>query len=280
MEEEVDLREYINVMLKWKWLIIWITILAMAFAGILSYFVIRPVYEGTAVMVPAVFFSDLFGSNNNDYKGSLDNFYYVISPNELSVEISNENFLREIRNADNSLISLSAAPIKSTKLVKITLDSLNRSNISHYFDKILMLVKEYNSQAYYKQINIVKEYQSDTERSIVTLQKREELINKEIKSDNLNPTAYILALQTLNDIETEKKNLNQKMINIDRCLTLSHDFYYLDKPVVPTRPVKPKKMFNIAVAGVAAFFFAILLAFFLEYWQSGDDKSKLAESSK
>ena len=48
-------------------------------------------------------------------------------------------------------------------------------------------------------------------------------------------------------------------------------------PVVPTRPIKPKKLFNIAVAGVAAFFFAILLAFFLEYWY-GTKKEKVTNS--
>ena len=39
-----------------------------------------------------------------------------------------------------------------------------------------------------------------------------------------------------------------------------------EEPIVPTRTVKPKKLLNILVSGVAAFFFSILLAFFLEYW--------------
>jgi uncharacterized protein involved in exopolysaccharide biosynthesis len=39
-----------------------------------------------------------------------------------------------------------------------------------------------------------------------------------------------------------------------------------EEPVLPEKPVKPNKKLNVAIAGIAALFFSILLAFFLEYW--------------
>ncbi len=51
MEEEIDLREYINVLIKRKWLIICILILALLAAGIVSFFILDPVYEATATLL-------------------------------------------------------------------------------------------------------------------------------------------------------------------------------------------------------------------------------------
>ena len=49
-EEEIDLRELINVLLKRKWLIIGIFIVAVLIAGIVSFFVLKPVYEAKATL--------------------------------------------------------------------------------------------------------------------------------------------------------------------------------------------------------------------------------------
>ncbi len=56
MEEEIDLRDYINVLVKWKWLIIWVTVISMLVAGVYSYFIAKPVYEtsGTLLVNPQV----------------------------------------------------------------------------------------------------------------------------------------------------------------------------------------------------------------------------------
>ena len=65
----------------------------------------------------------------------------------------------------------------------------------------------------------------------------------------------------------------RQISNLKSQLKMSHNFIYLNSPVIPDTPIKPKKLFNIVVSGVAAFFFAILLAFFLEYWY-GTKKEK------
>ena len=53
MEEEIDLREYIEVMVRrWKW-IAGITLAAVVTAAIVSFFVIAPIYEATATLLVA-----------------------------------------------------------------------------------------------------------------------------------------------------------------------------------------------------------------------------------
>ncbi|WP_418790830.1 GumC family protein [Phosphitispora sp. TUW77] len=48
---EIDLIAYVKMLLKWKWLIIGITVLAVITSGILSFFVLSPVYESKTVIM-------------------------------------------------------------------------------------------------------------------------------------------------------------------------------------------------------------------------------------
>jgi uncharacterized protein involved in exopolysaccharide biosynthesis len=50
-EEEIDLREYINVLLKRKGLIILIFIIAVITAALVSYFYLKPVYEASTILM-------------------------------------------------------------------------------------------------------------------------------------------------------------------------------------------------------------------------------------
>jgi uncharacterized protein involved in exopolysaccharide biosynthesis len=50
------------------------------------------------------------------------------------------------------------------------------------------------------------------------------------------------------------------------------------EPIMPEKPVKPNKKLNIAIAGVAALFFSILLAFFLEYMENTQNNKKEAKA--
>jgi len=49
-EEEIDLRELINVLLKRKWLIIGIFLIAVLFAAVVSFFILEPVYKTASVI--------------------------------------------------------------------------------------------------------------------------------------------------------------------------------------------------------------------------------------
>ena len=50
-EEEIDLREYINVLLKRKGVIILIFLIAVIAAALVSYFYLKPVYEASTILM-------------------------------------------------------------------------------------------------------------------------------------------------------------------------------------------------------------------------------------
>lgn len=54
MEEEISLREIIEVLIQGKWIIALITVIAVLTAGIFSFFIIPPTYEATATLMVSV----------------------------------------------------------------------------------------------------------------------------------------------------------------------------------------------------------------------------------
>ncbi len=101
----------------------------------------------------------------------------------------------------------------------------------------------------------------------------EEINEKQLELNELNRELSIAK----SDYSKIAANYEQLKLTQDNMLT---PLSIAEEPVVPTHPIKPKKLFNIAVAGTAGFFFAILLAFFLEYMQgSGDNKEKERENT-
>jgi len=68
-DDGIDLREYIGVIFRRKWLILVLAVLAIAVAGILSYMVLPPTYESSLVVsLPAADGGDGFGMNPQAYE--------------------------------------------------------------------------------------------------------------------------------------------------------------------------------------------------------------------
>ena len=50
MEEEISLRELIEILLKGKWVIIGLTLIALIISGIVSFYMLKPIYQAKAVL--------------------------------------------------------------------------------------------------------------------------------------------------------------------------------------------------------------------------------------
>ena len=268
MEEEVELRDYINVLLKWKKLIIGITIFAMLVAGVMSYFVIKPVYQGsTNVVLPAV------GGEQ------------ILSAEAAKTLIESDSFLKTLSEKmsisyDEVSGGITVSIIQTTDLLEITFENTDREKMVKFFDAFIPLLNEQNKELYDNKIDAIQSELLILEGQLDLLREQEEVIFnriEQIKKDSRVQAEYALEysmlLGTYNSIAGRKMSTEQQITNLKSQLKMSHNFIYLNSPIVPDTPIKPKKLFNIAVSGVAAFFFAILLAFFLEYWY-GEKRKK------
>jgi capsular polysaccharide biosynthesis protein len=268
-EQEVDLRDYINVLVRRKKLIIGITLVAILISGILSYFVLPPIYKGSAIILPPQ-----IGGN----------FLTGFTPSEIQSIIKDSSFLAKMQNKigisySDLVKDISVSVPQGTNFVKVEFESTNKGNIQVFFNTLIDLLNETSSSSYEKNFSFLKIKVTDYENQVKILNEEEKRISNEIeslnKSGDKNYEIGLLVLENIyNSIVNNKVSAESELNNLKYQINNSHPFVYLSSPSVPDVPVKPNKALNLAVSGVAALFFSILLAFFLEYWYRTKSENK------
>lgn len=89
MEEEISLRELIEVLLKGKWLIAIIMVVVIVFTGVASFIFVKPTYNATAVLLT----SPIEG-NKNDLSGNIDSMIDAMGQYpDMTVETYKQQFI-------------------------------------------------------------------------------------------------------------------------------------------------------------------------------------------
>jgi len=268
-EDEVELIDYINVLLKWKRLIIVITLIAVLISGLLSYFVLPKVYEGSATIQPAQVSSNL-----------------LLSPYEIQTQIKSATFIQKLSDDlnvpfDEINKNINVSILQNSNFVVVNFEHKDKELIRKFFDKLLYELNSINADEYNNQINSIKS-------KVLTLSSQIEILNSvttQISKQKLQMSksslkedlgSYLISTSLYESILTKKIDLENTVTDLNSQLSMSHEFEYLQQPYVSDTPVKPNKKLNILVSGVAALFFSILLAFFIEYMQGTQGNEEVA----
>ena len=154
-EEEIDLREYINVLLKRKGIIILIFLIAVITAAIVSYFVLQPVYEANVVIAvskPKIENLLVDEISLEEYKNLIKN-----------IEIEEE--LIQKLNLDKPPIELTPYDLeqmltielsKGTNLIKINLQASNSKLTEEIINTWATLFVEKNKRLYFDEVKKAK----------------------------------------------------------------------------------------------------------------------------
>lgn len=194
--EEIELRELFYIIWKRIWIILLITILAVATSGIVSFYVLEPEYQTfTTLMVGKPKQS---GEENMQYQDVLMNQKLVSTYGELAKSkiVSNEviDKLNLDMSADTLRNKVSVSLVKNTEIIKIeVMDN-----------------------------------------------------DPEFASMIANETALVFMKNVTNIMKIENVQV-------------------IDKAEVPTYPIKPRPMLNMAIAGVLGIMVSVFLIFLLEY---------------
>ena len=268
-EQEIELRDYINVLLKRKKLIIGITLTAIIIAGILSYFVLPPVYKGSALIQPAKISSNL-----------------ILNPSEIQAQIKSSSFIQKLSDDLNVSFSeinsgINVSIPQNSNFVVVEFESKDKELISGFFNKLIPGLNNVNRDTYDDQIEVIESKISTLSKQLELLNIEESLIMKRIQQleqgGNFKSEyflEYSLLLDLRNSVLTKKIELESAINDLNAQLKMSHEFMYFSQPSILDMPVKPNKKLNVAIAGVAALFFSILLAFFLKYWYGTKSENK------
>jgi len=154
-EEEINLREYINVLLKRKGIIILIFLIAVITAAIASYFIIEPIYQANAVIMvskPEI-------ENSIVSEPSLEDYKNLITDNVLEEELIKKLNLNKpppgLTPYDLEQMLTVELP-KSTNLIKMNLQASDPKLTKDMLNVWATLFIEKNKRLYFDEVKRVK----------------------------------------------------------------------------------------------------------------------------
>ncbi len=275
-EEEIDLREYINVLIKRKGVIILIFLIAVITAALVSYFVLTPIYQSSiSFLVNRELVRQQYyypASSVNPYISDI----LILLTRDLilkeAVEKINLDYkygeIREKVEANN---------IEDTNIITLTVEDKDpkiAKDLANYIVKIFIEKNQFKYDEKRKiaeeNLKIYKEQLDDVERNIIEIEKMKQKVA--ISAGVPDVEKHFQTSLLLNSLVTERNTRNfliSKVSSIKEDLMNYQAFKIIEPAVEPISPIKPNKELNILIAGVLGLFVGIFVAFFLEFWQKG-----------
>jgi len=270
-EEEIDLREYINVLIKRKGVIILIFLIAVITATLVSYFAISPSPPPTHKS------SIVFGVAQIDGR-------VVINLTE-SLEIMKSSVLLD-EAINRTGLEMSAGQLKSqievknlkdTNFIEISVVDGSSEKAKKFVENITEVFINQNQGKYQEKVKIIEGRLITLEEQITEFEKNIQEIEKVKKKITTNEELSVGERQfqislLLSLSVTERSlysNLNNQVNSLKASLKNCEDFKIIGYAQMPIASIKPNRKLNILIAGVLGLFVGVFVAFFLEFWQKG-----------
>ena len=266
-EEEIDLREYINVLLKRKGIIILIFLIAVITAALVSYFALSLVYQASTVFSVA----KIDGQAVVNITESLE----IMKSDIVLDEVIHQMGLGETAKQLSSQIT--TKNLKGTNFIEVSIAANSPEMAKNLVENIAEVFIEQNQDEYWEKVKIVEDRLKILEEQIAEFEKNIQEIEKAKKkiaaSEELSEgERQFQTSLLLNSSVTERSlynNLTNQANNLKASLKSCEDFKIINYAQLPAAPIKPNKKLNIIIAGVLGLFIGIFVAFFLEFWQKG-----------
>lgn len=301
--EEIDLRDIFRTLNKWKNTIIGVTLIAMLLSGIISFFLITPVYEtrtdlmqiSSKILNGDTSPSNYILKNEEDFRKIEDSVLNIKAP---TVDINNYNELaystivleRTIEKLDIDLEPGSLRGMikteqpKDSNRVSITVTNTDpelAARIANTIaNELIIYINETEQTNYAKVIETleiqVQNAQKDLDQAVENLKEYRaanyannqevDLIKQELEEKKLQ--------NEINRREDLIDLLNTKMLELQitkAFMETEDNIIVLSQAYVPDKQVKPKTMLNIAIAGVLGLMLSIFGVFLAEYLRNEED---------
>ena len=310
-EEEISLRELIEALLKrWKAIAL-ITIVCLLAAGAISFFVMEPSYESTAVI-----------RLNDSPIGIADYSAQINNHDVLYRTISDLNLDEHEINAEKLKKMVLINQIDDTALIRITAKNSNPALAAGIANEMAVNSKGVLVPVYESMLSktndsiglIQKTIKASTDElqsasQFVILKKNlveNDVLNDylsqngfengnlsiELKSEEMNTRYVELQRKIFNDNtsmiqkQEEAANLQKKIDDIKQEVeglsplnTFSGSFV-VSEAVESLSPVSPRKNLNMAIGGVLGLMLGVFWAFFKEYWENTSAGTSAKEKEK
>ena len=264
-EEEIDLKDYLKIIQKRKWLVLGIGLTVTIVTFLFSFFSPK-VYEiSTSIEIGKPFEESLPKNSNQEESNLLEN------PIQVKTKIE-ESVYKEIQEKFN----LKVENPKNTNLILIKIESKNP-------EKEKKILEELNKI-------ILEDHQKKLETQISTLSKKEKIIKTKISSLNREKEAIEERVKILEAIPPQKRtlserfflsesrekierkeqeinNLQEELLSLQKQIATLQPTKVIKEPTISKNPIKPNIILNTICALLLGLFGGIFFAFAKEWWK-------------
>ena len=269
-KDEIDLREYVNVIIKRRKIILTIFFVSVITTAIVS-FLVPKVYEVTTVI----------------QLGNIDKL--LISKDEAIATILNQNFLSSIikqLNLSDMFVErlkkyIRTEDIKDTNLLKITIEYPGLATAFKINDALINPLIAQWQDIYQQRLAVIKARLEELITQIGNVEKEVDMTRSLIvnlpNTPGISPAEeslrMIILVNSLPTYETYLTSLKDRRNNLQLLLLSdAKEFKIVEKPFTPKHPIKPNKKLNVALSGIVSLMFGIFLVFFTEYWEKSKNQ--------
>ena len=265
-EEEIDLRKYLDVIIKRRTLILSVFFITVIIAAAVNLFMPK-IYEITSTIQLASIVEPLI---NKDEAVEI-----ILNKNSFSSLIKELNLKDEVEILKKNI---KIDDVKGTNLLMIKIDYPDINVALQIIDAILNPLMTQDHAIFQNRMGIIegrlKELSVATKNAELDIERTQSLIanipsSKDISQAELSLRMIILQ-NTLPKYENNLTDLRNQRDALQLLVVNSKDFMVFDSPIRPKHPVAPKKKQNVIIAGIFGLMFGIFLAFFLEFWQKNN----------
>ncbi|MFP3919807.1 Wzz/FepE/Etk N-terminal domain-containing protein [Lysinibacillus telephonicus] len=301
MEETIELREIIEILLKAKWLIGLVTVVGILLAGTVSWFILPEKYESKATVQIA--------SNAQDTKILASYVAYEFTPQVFSQRVKNQTIINQgfqHANLPNKFSheNLTVTQEPNTNLVNLTYTSDSSTNAQKELKEIISITKsEMNKSVQNTLQDLENTYRTETESLTSEIESIIKEYNSIIQSNNL-PEVLILQtilnsdivlnisdeqtkalsnlsgplqnqlLQLQAQIQTKSEEYRSVLADYQSVKTGLESFKpdpfirIIVEPTISEIPASPNKMLNLVIGLILGLLIGVGLVFFREYWRN------------
>ncbi|MGI6575361.1 MAG: Wzz/FepE/Etk N-terminal domain-containing protein [bacterium] len=258
MEEEISLRELIEIILRRKLVIAGITAVALISSFILSFFILTPEYKASATLKMT--------------KYQVNGSALVLSTNiEDYIQLFTEDYFREIAadfESPQYIESATSVIINDQGLLQIDVSGENAEEVALIANTVANNFPDYSWQVEQKRLaDIVsnweerlQEFEAQLDEVIAEL---EALKSQDLWFGHLEQEAEILGAKRA-ELKMDIRRLKDEI----RLLQEESPLSVRTSAVSPNKPISPRRSLNVALAGVLGLMVGTFIAFFVDYWES------------
>ena len=260
-EQIIDLRGFLQLLKKRRTLIVQITLLAVLVSAVLSFFVIKPVYEAKTVLLVTQAAATLQSSNQSNNSNNIINNVSripVLTMNTYVGQAKSDELMKRVVDSMN-LAEYGYTPHGLAGMVDVSADKdsyLLDVTVSNHDPQLAVDIANTLSKEFIA--SITDRNQEVMDKSVIFLREQMEEVRKEMARTTVQAERDRLQgiLTLLSEGITETQ--------IARSFDLGSTSLVVVSPAMSAVKVKPNETMNIIVAFFLGFMFSVALVFVLE----------------